>query len=254
MSIPMLALESLTVAIGERTVCRGLDLSVCAGERWGILGINGVGKTTLLHTLAGLRAPAAGRVLLDGRPLAGQPARDRARRIGLMSQDDRDDAESTVLEAVLLGRLPHLAWWQGESAEDAARAEEALARVGLGGFAARRAATLSGGERRRVALATLLVQDAPLLLLDEPTSHLDLHQQVDMLGGIAGLPARTVMMILHDINLAARYCTHLLLLFGGGEARGGRAADMLDPDLLGRLYRHPIRRIDAGGAALYLAA
>lgn len=250
----MIRLELLTVGIGATSVCRKLDLTIDGGQRWGILGVNGVGKTTLLHTLAGLRPADGGRVVLDGRALTGIPPRERARRIGLMSQDDRDDAESTVLEAVLLGRLPHLDWWQSETAEDEARALAALDAVGLSGFAARRAATLSGGERRRVALATLRVQDVPLLLLDEPTSHLDLHQQIGMLDSIAAMAGRTVVTILHDINLAARFCTHLLLLFGGGEVRGGPAAAMLDPALLGRLYRHPIRCVTTAEGAIYLPA
>jgi iron complex transport system ATP-binding protein len=237
----MLTLDALTVQIGGKVVCRDLSLNIAPGQRWAILGVNGVGKTTLLHTLAGLRAAASGNIGLGGQELDSLPSRQRALQIGLMSQDDEDDAESTVIEAALLGRLPHLHWWQGESANDEAIARRALAQVGLPSeFETRRAATLSGGERRRLALAALLVQDAPLLLLDEPTSHLDLHQQIALLDLLSSLTQRTLVMTLHDVNLAARYCSHVLMLFGDGDACGGPADSMLSPEILSRLYRHKV--------------
>ncbi len=243
----MLAVERLTVSVGPKRVCDDLTLTAAPGERWAVLGINGVGKTTLLHTLAGLRAPTRGVIRHDGTPLDEIAPRERARRIALMSQDDEDDAESTVLEAALLGRLPHLNWWQAESAADEALARAAIARVGLPeDFAGRRAATLSGGERRRLALAALLVQEAPLLLLDEPTSHLDLHQQIALLELLRELPGRTLLMSLHDVNLALRFCTHALLLFGDGACCAGPLAEVVDADSLSRLYRHKVR---LGGTA-----
>lgn len=237
----MLHLDALTVCIGEKCICRELSLRVETGQRWAVLGMNGVGKTTLLLTLAGLRQVDTGNVRLDKIPLADISPRERAKRIGLMSQDDEDDAESSVLEAALLGRLPHLAWWQAESAADEALALDAISRVGLPAhFATRRAATLSGGERRRLAIAALLVQDAPLLLLDEPTSHLDLHQQIALLELLRGLDGRTLVMSMHDVNLAARFCTHALLMFGDGECRAGPLDSVFDAETLSRLYRHKV--------------
>jgi iron complex transport system ATP-binding protein len=239
-----LATLKLSVSIAGREVCRDLDLTVEPGSRWAILGVNGVGKTTLLSTLAGLRPPQGGEVLLDGRPLAATPARERAQRLGLMAQEDRDDPEATVREVALLGRLPHLAWWQAETGRDEELARYAIEAVGLAGLEERRAATLSGGERRRLALAALLAQEVPLLLLDEPTSHLDMHQQIALLDLLVGWSERTLVMTLHEVNLAARYCSHVLLLFGDGQCCAGPVAEMLSAEVLTRLYRHPVAAID----------
>jgi iron complex transport system ATP-binding protein len=239
-----LATRKLSVSIAGRQVCRDLDLVIEAGSRWAILGVNGVGKTTLLTTLAGLRAPQGGDILLDGAQLAAVAARERARRLGLMAQEDRDDPEATVREVALLGRLPHLAWWLAETGRDEALARYAIDAVGLAGLEERRAATLSGGERRRLALAALLAQEVPLLLLDEPTSHLDMHQQIALLDLLVGWSERTLVMTLHEVNLAARYCSHVLLLFGDGQCCAGPVADMLSAEVLTRLYRHPVMAVD----------
>lgn len=246
---------NLTVEIGGRTICRDFNLTIERGSRWAVLGINGAGKTTLLSTLAGLREPAAGSVRLGDKPLREFSLRQRARQIGLMVQDDHDEAETTVLDVALLGRLPYLDWWQAESAADEVIALRALAAVGLKGMETRRSATLSGGERRRLAIAALVTQEAPLLLLDEPNSHLDLHQQIALLDLLCSLPERTLVMSLHDVNLAARYCTHALLLFGSdGAACGGPIDQMLDPAVLSRLYRHTVVAHETGGRRIYLPA
>lgn len=246
---------ALSVSIGGQSVCRDLDIAIASGNRWAILGVNGIGKTTLLTTLAGLRPPEAGTIRLDDLPLDGLEPRARARRLGLMVQEDSfhiSDPEVTALEVALLGRLPHLAWWQTESTRDAALAHTALAAVGLEGIADRRAATLSGGERRRLALAALLAQEVPLCLLDEPTSHLDMHQQIALLDLLIGWDGRTLVMTLHDINLATRYCTHALLLFGAGAWCAGPIGELLSAEVLSRLYRHPVIAIDTPDGKVYL--
>lgn len=250
-----LATRALSVSIAGRNVCAGLDLTVEPGSRWGVLGVNGVGKTTLLTTLAGLRPAQGGVVLLDDGPLDRLPPRSRACRLGLMTQEDTfhvSDPEATVLEVAMLGRLPHLAWWQAETRHDEDLARYAIAAVGLAGLEARRAATLSGGERRRLALAALLAQEVPLLLLDEPTSHLDMHQQIALLDLLTGWSERTLVMTLHEVNLAARYCTHVLLLFGDGECCAGPVGTMLSAEVLTRLYRHPVIGIDGPHGTVYL--
>lgn len=250
-----LAARGLSVSIGTVQVCHALDLDIETGSRWAILGVNGVGKTTLLSALAGLRAPDAGAVLIDGAPLAALPPRRRARRLGLMAQEDSfhiSDPETTALEVALLGRLPHLEWWRGESAHDRELARTALAAVGLSDIADRRAAMLSGGERRRLALAALLAQEVPLCLLDEPTSHLDLHQQIAFMDLLVGWDGRTLVMTLHDVNLAARYCTHALLLFGAGQWCAGPVAGMLSAEVLTRLYRHPVVAVATPAGIAYL--
>lgn len=250
-----LSTHRLDVSIGGKPVCRALDLAIDSGSRWAILGVNGVGKTTLLTTLAGLRAPDDGEIRLDGDALAGLMPRERARRLGLMAQEDSfhiSDPETTALEVALLGRLPHLDWWRAETAHDVALARTALAAVGLPEIADRRAAQLSGGERRRLALAALLAQEVPLCLLDEPTSHLDLHQQIAFMDLLVGWSGRTLLMTLHDVNLAVRYCTHVLLLFGDGAWCAGRVDDMLSAEVLTRLYGHPVIAVRTPGGIAYL--
>jgi iron complex transport system ATP-binding protein len=172
-----------------------------------------------------------------------------------MTQEDSfhiSDPETTALDVALLGRLPHLDWWRGESAHDLELAQTALAAVGLSGIADRRAAMLSGGERRRLSLAALLAQEVPLCLLDEPTSHLDLHQQIAFMDLLVGWDGRTLVMTLHDVNLAARYCTHALLLFGDGQWCAGPVAGMLSAEILTRLYRHPVIAVATPSGSAYL--
>ena len=243
MSAPLLTGRGLTVAIGGKQVCADLDLDILAGERWALLGINGVGKTTLLHTLAGLREPAAGDVRLNGQPISAMPRRQVAQRLGLLLQEEGDAFPGTVLETALSGRHPHLGRWQWESAADIALAERALAQVGLQGLETRQTQTLSGGERRRLSLATLLTQDPQLFLLDEPTNHLDPHQQITLLKRLVAQTrdeTRGLLMILHDVNLASRFCDHVLLLFGNGESLHGATAAVLTAENLQRLYGHPV--------------
>lgn len=250
-----LAARQLSVGIGNVTVCRDLDLAIETGSRWAILGVNGVGKSTLLATLAGLRLPDHGGIHIDGDPIDTLSPRERARRLGLMTQEDSfhiSDPETTALDVALLGRLPHLDWWRGESTHDVELAQTALAAVGLSDIAARRTNMLSGGERRRLALAALLAQEVPLCLLDEPTSHLDLHQQIAFMDLLIGWDGRTLVMTLHDVNLAARYCTHALLLFGAGQWCAGPVAEMLSAEVMTRLYRHPVIAVDTPAGIAYL--
>ncbi len=253
----LLAGEALSVSIAGQSVCRTLDFGVGAGECWGILGANGTGKTTLLHTLAGLRPPDSGRVLLDGVPLTHIGRRAIARRLGLMPQDNHDPFPATVLETALIGRHPWLAAWQWEGETDTAAAEAALDEVGLAELAHRPVSTLSGGERRRLALATVLTQTPAVYVLDEPSNHLDLHHQVNLLALITRRARETdgaVVMSLHDVNLADRFCDHLLLLFGDGEACFGATADVLNENTLARLYGHPIRILTDGDRRAFLPA
>ena len=246
----LLAARSLAVQVGTVTVCRGLELALAPGQCWALLGRNGAGKTTLLHTLAGLRPARAGDIRLDGRPLETLPRREAARRLGLLPQAFDDPFPGTVLEAALSGRHPHLGLWEWEDAEDVARARQALARVGLAGFEGRDVRTLSGGERRRLGLATVLVQDPAVLLLDEPASHLDprhRHRVLELVGTLCREDGRTALVSLHEPELAWRHCTHALVLLGNGETAAGPREQVLTDEVLTRCYDYPVRRLEAGG-------
>ncbi len=240
---PLFTARGMRVSIAGQAVCRDLDVALQPGTSWALLGRNGAGKTTLLHTLAGLRAPDAGRIELMGDDLATLPRKTVARRLGLLPQDTPDLFPATVLETVLIGRHPHLAGLAWEGAEDRVLARAALEEVGLDGLEARPVTTLSGGERRRLALATLRCQDPAVALLDEPANHLDLKHQVALLGTFrerARIKGHALLMVLHDVNLAARHCDHALLLFGDGQHLAGPFDEVVDEAALTRLYGHPV--------------
>ena len=250
----MLAVRALAVEIAGIRVCDALDFSVAPGQCWAILGRNGAGKTTLLTTLAGLHKASSGTIELEGRALASFPPRELARFRGLLPQDDYDAFPATALETVLIGRHPHLSRWEWEGPEDLRVAREALAAVDMAGTEARDVRTLSGGERRRVALAVLLAQQPQLFLLDEPSSHLDLSHQVallDRLITLARTERRAVVMALHDVNLAARYCDHVLLL-DRGAAIAGPAAQLLTSERLSTLYGVSLRGLSDNGRSVFV--
>lgn len=232
-----------------------LNLTLAAGEMGAILGANGSGKTTLLHTLAGLRRPHAGEVLLDGRPIGQWPARARARRLGLVFQDDTESFPTTVREAVCAGRFAHQSLWRGLARADEDAVASALTAMHVADLAARPLTALSGGERRRVALATLLAQDPGVLLLDEPTNHLDWHNQfivMESLSHRVHQGGKTALVSLHDPNLAARYVDRVLLLGSDGTAEWGPTAELLTAERLARLYRHPFRQLSQPGMSVFV--
>ncbi len=255
MNRPLLSAHGLEVAMGDRTLVRGLELSLARGETLAILGRNGTGKTTLLHTLAGLRPAAAGRVELDGSAYDQREAKETARLRGLLPQSQVDAFPATVLETALVGRHPHLGRWAWEGAQDAAIAREALSAVGLSGLETRSVHTLSGGERQRLAIAALLAQQPLLYLLDEPTTHLDLNHQIamlDLVSRYAGQCGAAFVMVLHDVNLALRTCSRALLLFGEGRWQEGPVADVLTARTLTELYGHPLKELQDGERRLFV--
>ena len=251
-----LAAVSLKVRAGARELVRDLSVQFTAGEVVAILGRNGSGKTLSLHTLAGLRAAAGGEVLLYGAPLLQFKRRSVALRVGLLPQDLEDAFVTTALETVLIGRHPHLALWQWETAEDERLAREALAAVDLRDFAARRTDTLSGGEQRRVAVAALLAQQPGIFLLDEPTNHLDPHHQLAVLGLFRALAdqGRTVITTLHDPTLAARFADRALLLFGDGRWSLGPVGAALTAVTLSELYLAPMVELGRDGRRVFVSA
>lgn len=255
MSLPLLEARELSVEIGGKTVVDRMNLSIAAGERLAILGRNGAGKSTLLSTLAGLRPPLAGAVLLDGEDCTLLPPRQAALRRAWLGQFQNDPFGSTVLETALTGRHPHLGRWDWESSRDVELARGALAAVGLSGVETRQVHTLSGGERQRLSIATLLTQAAMLYLLDEPLSHLDLNHQMaalDLFAGTARDCGAAVVMVLHDPALAHRFCDRALLVYGDGRYALGTVDDILTAKTLSELYGYGLRQIDDQGHRCFI--
>lgn len=250
-----LKLDALSLTIGGKQVCSNLDLDFSTGKVWGVLGQNGIGKTTLLHTLAGLRPADGGTVLLGGKPISEWPRRVLAQKLGILLQEISDPFPSTVLDTALIGRHPYLAPWQFESSADENIALRALEQVSLLELRDRDVNTLSGGERQRLALATLLVQEPDVLILDEPSNHLDLHYQITLLDLVSKQALTNdglVVMTLHDINLAVRYCDHLVFIMGEGEVVAGPTNELLTDQYLHRLFKHCLVELRNGDYRAFL--
>ena len=184
-AVPLLSIHNLTLQQGQRLLCRDLNLAIYPHEAWLILGMNGSGKSTLLATLAGWHPATTGNIVLRGQALSDWPARQRAQTMAWLHQHDEHPFPLSVLEKVLTGCQPRLSRWQWESDTDIRLASELLTRLDLAHFEHRDLGTLSGGECRRVSLATILMQQAPLMLLDEPLSQLDIHHQQQTLAILA---------------------------------------------------------------------
>ena len=252
----MIATRALLLRAGPRTLVEQLDWQVGAGQCWSIIGRNGAGKSTLLRTLAGMRRPDGGAVSLGSRLLDAWPLAALARERAYLAQSRSDAFAYRVIETVLMARHPYHAdrYWEGS--DDHVAAEAALRALDVFDLAQRDVRTLSGGERQRVAIAALLAQDTPLLLLDEPANALDLAHQVSVMKLLAGLcreRGKTVVMVGHDLNLAHRVASHALLLMGDGRWRAGAVDDVMRPDLLGECLGHPIQTIVHAGRTIFMA-
>jgi iron complex transport system ATP-binding protein len=252
----LLTVTGLAIAAGARVLVQSLSFGVRGGEFLAILGRNGSGKTLTLHALAGLNAPHSGQVLLDGEDLSVMPRRRIARHLGLLLQDREESLTLSALESALIGRHPHLKFWQREGAQDLAIAQAALQRVGLADCARRSIATLSGGEQRRAAMASLLAQQPQIYLLDEPTNHLDPHHQIEVLEVFRERcrAGAGVIATLHDPTLAERYADRALLLYGDGRYRLGPVAEVLTAEELSALYLTPICAVGTPPRRAFIAA
>jgi iron complex transport system ATP-binding protein len=249
----MLEASGLDVTVGGRDLVRALDLSLAPGQCWALLGRNGAGKTSLILALAGLRAPLSGTITLGGVPLPAMKRGEIARRIGALLQDEDTDFWGSVLDYVLLGCYPRSRSAWGRDAGNVARARHWLAELDLADRAAQSYRTLSGGERQRARIAQLLVQDAEILLLDEPLQHLDLRHQAQVMRTLSASASggKAVLMALHEPGYAARHCGFSVLLYDAGRTSLGRSSDMLTQANLETLYHC---RLETTGAQNYLPA
>jgi iron complex transport system ATP-binding protein len=252
----LIGAQQLEVRAGARTLLAGLSFELRAGEFIAVLGRNGCGKSLTLHTLAGLRAPAAGTVTLGGAPLERLARSEIARRLAFLPQDREDSLPLSVFEATLLGRHPHIGWLRGESQRDHDIASAALGRMGVADCATRMLATLSGGEQRRAAMAGLLAQEPQVYLLDEPTNHLDPHHQVDVLLAFRERCATgaAVIATLHDPALAERCADRVLLMHGDGRWRLGATSEVLNAAELSLLYATPMQELAGAGRRAFIPA
>lgn len=243
-----LLVDGLSVELGGQAILAGVQLAAAPGTVTGLIGPNGAGKSTLMRAILGL-VPATGSVSFGGADLIAMSRRARARFTAFVEQSSDTDARLTAHEVVMLGRIPFQSVWQATpSPADGASVETALAAVGMTGFAGRLYHTLSGGEQQRIQTARALAQEPRLLLLDEPTSHLDVHAQLTTLALLRrhAESGATVLLALHDLNLAAAFCDTLAVLHRGRQVATGTPEQVLTPTLLRSVYgidttilRHP---------------
>ncbi|HEY2475706.1 MAG TPA: ABC transporter ATP-binding protein [Candidatus Cybelea sp.] len=235
----MIELNGVALTVGGRTLLQGVDGGIAAGEFVAILGRNGAGKTTLLRAIAGLHRTASGAILIDGRQSDALHPLERAKRIAFVTGDEVFLEALLVRDVVAIGRFAHHRWWQWQAAADDERAvARALAAVRIEGLATRLFSTLSAGERQRVWIALGLAQETPILLLDEPTSHLDVavaHEILSLLRRLAR-EGKNIVCALHDVNEAMEYADRIALLGGGRLLSISRPAELLDGRLLQETY------------------
>jgi iron complex transport system ATP-binding protein len=244
------SLRSARITVGTRTLFERLDLDILAGEFWAVVGPNGVGKTTLLRTIAGLQRAPAGDVLVDGVHLDRLRPRARAKHLALLASDSPAPGGMTVFDVVATGRFAARSWWGWQRRDDDHHAVlDALRCVGLAELANRPCETLSSGERQRAWLALALAQGARTILLDEPTSHLDVRFARDILALLARIAAQgtTIVAVLHDLDEATDFADRVALLGPGNVLAAGTPRAALAPELLERAYGIPFEAAQVGG-------
>lgn len=252
----LLSSKDLTITVDDRILVERLGIEMRPGDLLAILGPNGVGKSLTLHTLAGLREIESGEVALGKSSLNTLSRQKISISLALLPQYTEDVFPATVFDTVMIGRHPHIPKFQWESERDKEIGRDTLLQMGLGNMLDRNIATLSGGERRRLAIAQVLTQSPSIYLLDEPTNHLDPQHQLDVLqiflekarGGAS------VAISMHDVNLAARFCNKCLLLFGDGRWEYGETNQVLTESRLTELYLTTMEAFDWRGVELYVAA
>jgi len=235
----MLEIRNLTLSYGERVALRDVSLSLARGELLGVVGPNASGKSSLIRAITRVVPPLRGEVWLEGSPVRDLSQRELALRVAVVPQNPYLPEAFTALEVVLMGRTPHLGLLQSEGRADVAAVRRALEQTDAWDLAARRIGELSGGERQRVVVARALAQETPLLLLDEPTAHLDVGHQAAVLNLVRWLcrsEGKAVLAVVHDLTLAAQYCDRLAMLSEGRLVATGSPHEVLSPEVLASVY------------------
>lgn len=238
-SIPALDVEGVSLAYGNTTILENVTLAVGQAGFTALVGPNGSGKSTLLRVLAGLLRPRSGQVLVEGRPLATLSAKARARKLSLLAQAPSAPEGLTVRELVEQGRHPHRALFGGWSPRDEAACAAAMSAAGIADLARRRLDELSGGQRQRAWIGMVLAQETDILLLDEPTTFLDLAHQVEILDLVSGLVrerGKSVVAVLHDLNQALRHADHMIILKDGRVVAAGRPCEIVDAERIEQVF------------------
>lgn len=240
----MICLQHITVSYGERRILDDLDLSFGEGRITAVMGPNGCGKTTLLRLVDGLLEPTAGRVTIDGMAVQDYPARQLAQKVAFVRQHQRTDFEFSAFETVLMGRNPYQHRLQNESQEDWDIVERCMKQTGTWHLRLAKPAQMSGGELQRVMIARALAQQTPVLLMDEPVSNLDIAHQIEVMRLLRDASGKTVLIVLHDLNLALRFCDDLLLLHDSRYVYHGPVAGGLTPENIQAVYGVEARMAD----------
>lgn len=231
--------EQLTLAYDQAVIIAAMDVAIPSGQITALVGPNGCGKSTLLRGLARLLAPRGGAAYLDGKAIHQLPTRELARQLGILPQSPVAPEGLTVRELVAQGRYPHQSWFQQWAADDEAAVLKALELTGMAALAERPVDALSGGQRQRAWIAMTLAQATPVILLDEPTTFLDLSHQIEVLQLLERLnreEGRTIVMVVHDLNHATRHASHLVALKAGAVAAAGPPAEVVTPALLREVF------------------
>ena len=242
----MLRIRSISVNYGEIEILHKVSLDVDSGEVVSLIGPNGAGKTTMIRAISGVIPLISGSVLVDGQDLSVTPIAERARSLAVVPQARKLPPEYTVKQAVMMGRTPYLGWLGNPSANDIEKAHWAIDRTQISALADRRVDELSGGEQQLILVARALAQDSPVILLDEPTAHLDLHHQatiLDLVHNLARERGLAVLMSLHDLNLVSIFSDRIALIDNGQILAVGHPKDVLNQQLLSRVYQVPLEII-----------
>jgi iron complex transport system ATP-binding protein len=251
MTAPLLQAEGLVHAVPAREILSQVSVTISPGERVALIGPNGSGKTTLLRHLCGITRPTAGRVLLLGKPIGSLPRGEIACQIAYLPQNTWTDFDLAVFDAVAMGRFPHVGPWRALDARDVEAVHGAMEQVGIGSLARRALPTLSAGERQRVFIARALAQGSPLLVLDEPTSSLDIGHQIELVEILRRLNAegKTIVAAIHDLRLVWEFFPRTILLDRGKKTADGATRDVLVSSAVRDAFGIEVR----GGAELSIA-